>query len=326
MNAARMKKLAGLAAFQAERAAAALDRAWRRRRLLGADAAALEAEHWGGARGGLLTWQDLPLIRAHINRRVSGDEAVNWLESFARDFGAGGFERALNLGCGAGDLEAHALGIGLVRRFRSLDLAAGALERARARLPERVEFELMDVNRMRLDPGSFDLVFAASSLHHFTALPEVLDQVRLGLRPGGYFVFDEYVGPSLFQWRPRQLEIVNEILAALPRRLRRDRRGLGEKRRVYRRPLDERSRDSPFEAARSEEILPLVAERFEIARRRDYGGAILHPLLDGIAGNFREEGDDAALLARLCAVESALEQRGEIGSDFTSVVARKAEA
>jgi hypothetical protein len=93
---------------------------------------------------------------------------------------------------------------------------------------------------------------------------------------------------------------------------------------VYPNPLDERGRDSPYEAVRSEEILKLVSERFTMIRRRDYGGAILHPLLDGIAGNFRiGSASDTRLLYRLLLLERELEKAGEISSDFTSVVARR---
>lgn len=324
MTAARLRKVAGVALGQVRRAASVADLAVRRARrvLSGRSDLDREAEHWGGTSGDLLTWQDHPLVRAHINRRVSGDPAVNWIDALARDFGP--FDRGLNLGCGVGDLEAHALAVGLCRRFLSVDISQSALDRARTRLPHLVEFLRADVNTLSLEPESFDVAFAASSLHHFTELPRVLDTVRATLRPGGLFVFDEFVGPSLFQWRDRQLEIINDILSALPRRLRRDRRRFFQKARVYRRPLDDSSRDSPFEAARSEEILPLVAERFEIVRRRDYGGAILHMLLDGIAGNFKP-GDpaDDALLLRLIETEQNLEARGVIASDFCSVVARR---
>ena len=93
---------------------------------------------------------------------------------------------------------------------------------------------------------------------------------------------------------------------------------------MYRAPLDATSRDSPFEAARSAEIVEQVRARFEIVMQRDYGGAILHPLLDGIAGNFApEREDDVRLLQRLAALELELERAGRIGSDFTMIAARK---
>jgi len=286
-----------------------------------------EAVHWSArGRGRILTWQDHPVIRRHINRRVSGYPDMNWIEFFAAEYGRTPFDRGLNLGCGEGRLEEHAFSIGLVSSFLSVDLSEEALKSAAKRLRGRpVEFLAADVNTLSLEPSSFDVAFCASSLHHFTSLECVLDQVKAALRPGGFLVFDEFVGPSRFQWTDRQLELINTLIAALPPRYRKDlRRGFGYKDRVYRPARDERWRDSPFEAARSQEIMALVEERFVIRQRRDYGGALLHQLLDGIAGNFKPDVErDVELLEKMAALEMLLEEQGVIGSDFTAVVAQK---
>lgn len=323
----RARKVARVALHQLERAGAFSD-LWLRRGALALSGKAdveREALHWSARADKVLTWQDHPVINEHINTRVSGDPAVNWLDMFARDFGGHGFECALNLGCGFGDLEAHAFSRGLIQRFTSIDVSGKAIAEAKERLcGHDVDFRREDINRLRSEPETYDVIFAAASLHHFTELELVLDRVRGNLKPGGFFVFDEYVGPSRFQWRHEQLRIINELLAALQPRHRRDlRSGRGRrKKRVFMPPLDETSRDSPFEAVRSEEILDMVEERFEIVIKKNYGGAILHPLLDGIAGNFGESDEDVSLLGRLAGLERELERAGVIGSDFTVVVAR----
>jgi len=325
-RAERVKKLSRLAAHQLELAALSIDNAWfrLRRRGQGLD---IEAAHWSRPSvHAMLTWQEHPLVGERINGRVSGDPGVNWLEFFHRDYGKGRVGRALNLGCGRGDLEAHALSIGLARSFLSIDISRPAVEAARERLQGApVQFEVGDVNRMSFKQGAFDAVFAASSLHHFTDLERVLARAREALVPGGFLVFDEFVGPSRFQWTDEQLAVINLLLTALPARFRRDlRRGFGKKRRVYRAPLDDTRRDSPFEAARSEEIPGLAAERFNVVARKDYGGAILHQLLDGIAGNFSpRDSADRGLLIKIMDLERDLEGAGAIGSDFTVMVARK---
>ncbi len=295
----------------------------------GESEAAREASHWARpSRGAILNWQEHPTIRRHINRRVSGDPEVNWVDYAAERLFGEGLDEGLNLGCGSGRLEEHALSIGLLRRFHSIDISEGAVEEARGRLgEERVRFEVGDANEMELPEGAYDVAFAAGSLHHFTELEHVLDQVGRSLRPGGYFVFDEYVGPSNFQWSDRRLDVINRLLAEIPPGYRRDLRSIfRRKRRVYRPPLDESRRDSPFEAVRSEDILPLVRERFEVVVERGYGGAVLHQLLDGIAGNFDPGSDrDRELLKKLIRKEMELEEAGEVGSDFAFVLARKKE-
>ena len=75
--------------------------------------------------------------------------------------------------------------------------------------------------------------------------------------------------------------------------------------------------DDPTEAVRAAEILPILEERFEIVERRPYGGSVLMPLLDDIAGNFAADEPEAQqLLEMLFAIEDALMACGALQSDF----------
>jgi len=81
--------------------------------------------------------------------------------------------------------------------------------------------------------------------------------------------------------------------------------------------------DDPTEAVRSQEILGVIQERFDIIERKPYGGTLLMPVLDDIAANF--EGDDPAgeaLLQMLFDIEDAMIAGGELTSDFVFMVAR----
>ncbi len=325
--AARFGKMMRVFLHQFERAGSWMDLRWRRLTKRRISTLGTEALHWSAKKEAkIIGWQDHPLVRRHINTRVTGGPDANWLDDFFARWCPGGVDHAANLGFGFGDLEAHALSTGMVQRFFSVDISEPAAEYCRRHFKGfAASFQVSDLNRVELGTERFDAVFAASVLHHVLDLEHLLDEVGRCLRPGGWFVFDEYTGPSRFQWRAKQLEIVNELLAALPGKYKHDlRRRFFKKRRVYPNPLDDTSRDSPFEAVRSEEILPLVSERFEIVRRAEYGGALLHPLLDGIAGNFRQDrGEDMLLLFRLMLLERELESGGAVSSDFTSVVARR---
>ena len=77
----------------------------------------------------------------------------------------------------------------------------------------------------------------------------------------------------------------------------------------------------PSEAVRSDEIVPLLAERFDIVERTPLGGSLLQFLLHGIAGNLH----DAAAqpwLELLFEIEDRLMALGEIQSDFVYLAAR----
>jgi len=57
--------------------------------------------------------------------------------------------------------------------------------------------------------------------------------------------------------------------------------------------------------------------------RKELGGAVIHLLLDGIAGNFDPgKPEDMRLLNVLFDLEDSLMELGEIASDFDVVIAR----
>jgi len=78
----------------------------------------------------------------------------------------------------------------------------------------------------------------------------------------------------------------------------------------------------PTEAIRSQDILPEMEKRFDIVEKIDFGGTLLHLVLDDIAGNFSDSPEDIAYLQMLFDEEQRLLKNGEISSDFTLIVAR----
>jgi SAM-dependent methyltransferase len=92
-------------------------------------------------------------------------------------------ERVLDLGCGAGrfvaalrDAGADAVGV---------ELAAAALDRARANAPD-ADLRLVEPDgSLPLEHGSVDLVWCSEVLEHVADTEHVLLEVRRVLRPGG---------------------------------------------------------------------------------------------------------------------------------------------
>ena len=81
--------------------------------------------------------------------------------------------------------------------------------------------------------------------------------------------------------------------------------------------------DDPSEAIRSEDILAVLQQYFEIVEKKDWGGNIVQFLLHGIAGNFSDEDDESqALIRMLFNIEDTMIQCGEFESDFSYIVAR----
>ncbi len=80
----------------------------------------------------------------------------------------------------------------------------------------------------------------------------------------------------------------------------------------------------PSEAIRSDEIVNVLKQYFEIIEKKDWGGTILQFLLTDIAGNFADEKDDhaQAYLRMLINIEETFLQSGDLDSDFAYIVAR----
>jgi len=79
----------------------------------------------------------------------------------------------------------------------------------------------------------------------------------------------------------------------------------------------------PSEAVRSEEIVSILQEYFEIVEKKELGGNILQFLLADIAVNFNKEDQHSqSLLRMLINIEETLLLCGEFNSDFAYIVAR----
>jgi len=117
------------------------------------------------------------------------------------------------------------------------------------------------------------VVFGVSSLHHFSELEHIFEEVNQSLKPGGFLFVHEYVGPSRFQWTERQLEAINGMLKVLPRKYRRVVSDPSILKEVENRPTVKMVKDvDASEAIRSEEILPLLNKHFRVVTVKPFGG------------------------------------------------------
>lgn len=274
------------------------------------------------------SWSEHPLVCAmYINPLVSGCNQTGWLEAVARDYFPNRLKRALSLGSGGGGLERHSLQLKIAKRFDAYDASPGAVELARSLAPrgffrKPIRYQVADLNTLELAKDRYDAVFASQSVHHIDQLEHYFTQVQNTLKPEGLFILNEYVGPNRFQWTEAQLFHANRLLALLPETLRAGIRDGFRKDTVQRPTVDDMIAADPTEAVRSQDIMRLLPDYFEIVEVRDFGGTLLHLVLDNIAGNLGADPEHIDLLMMLFAEEQRLIKSGEIGSDFTLVIAR----
>jgi SAM-dependent methyltransferase len=299
-------------------------------------------------------WMNHPFIDRHyINMKISGNPDLNWLVYVKNKYVPKSLDFGLNLGCGDGGLERHGLALGVCEKFDAFDIAEGALELAKAQatqqgIIQKINYKAIDIDTIRLEKDKYEIAFCSMSAHHFSQLEHVFDEVKKALKPGGLFILNEYIGPSQFQYSEKQLKIMNDILAIMPDNYKHLIPAVPQSasvsfktacKSIFKReqpkfgPLKDKvekvskkwmNKYDPSEAIRSEEIIPKLSERFEIIEKIDYGGTLLHLLLQDIVGNFDERIiNDTAFLKLLCYLESVLINEKILTSDFALIISGK---
>lgn len=283
-----------------------------------------------GAAPKAVGWTDSDLIvREHVMPLVAGGPSEgHWLLDLFSSRPISRQGAWLSLHCGGGGLEFLATQRGLFASLDGFDPAPDAIAAARAWVKFHavggVRFEVGGVPDLPLARGAYDLVLSQYSLHRLPDPDAFFARLDDALRPGGWLILNEYIGPKYFQYSGRQLRIIEELLAALPPRLRVHWPSGGQKTLHVPPPVAHFLENAPYEAVSSEQIVDGISRRFELESRRDYGGSILNPLLAGIVGNFDPaNAEDAALLRLLAVTERLLLREAALPSDFAVLVARK---
>jgi SAM-dependent methyltransferase len=275
------------------------------------------------------SWAECPIVLSeYINPQVSHHAERGWLEAVAADYFPQPVARALSLGCGSGGLERHGLQLGIANYFDAFDVAEGAIKVAREEAEasgqiQSINYQTADLNRIELEADCYAAVFASQSVHHIENLEHYMAQVDNALTRNGLFIVNEFVGPNQFQWTDAQLHHAQKLLDSIPEHLKTCIREEGVKQTVDKPTIEAMNAYDPTEAIRSEDIIPQIEAHFDIIDRREFGGTLLHLVLDNIAGNLSECEEGKEILRRFFVEEKRLIETAEIQSDFVVLIARK---
>jgi 2-polyprenyl-3-methyl-5-hydroxy-6-metoxy-1,4-benzoquinol methylase len=244
-------------------------------------------------------WVRVPGVNENMNRRASGDPAIDWINHSASLLSS--FEKpikALSIGCGFGIIERVLRSQDFCQLIHGVDVAENAIENARktaeAEGLDGLTYEVADLNTVQFPADTYDIVYAHAALHHIFQLEHILDEIKHTLKPGGLLVAYEYTGPSQMQFPQRDLELADILIKLIPERHRKLQRRKGIKEEALRVSLDAMNRSDPSEAIRASEIVPLIASRFGIKHFRYVGGTLLLLIFNEIAGNFDQ--NDAEIM------------------------------
>ncbi|MGR8918390.1 MAG: class I SAM-dependent methyltransferase [Gammaproteobacteria bacterium] len=99
-------------------------------------------------------------------------------------------DHVLEIGCGTGTTAIHHAP--RVAAIRATDLSPAMIDiarsKARAAQVSNIEFEVVDVDRVRAAPASVDVVLAHSILHLLADVPGALGRLNAMLKPGGLLI------------------------------------------------------------------------------------------------------------------------------------------
>jgi len=227
------------------------------------------------------------------------------------------FEQGLTLGCGAGRCERELLRSGVCRTFHGIDISENAVATAREIAKEQnlpLTYETADLNFVRLPVQRFDLVVAQTCLHHVLFLEHVAEQVWHSLKSEGYLWIHDFIGETQFQYDPKRLAIINNILAVLPEKFRQN-KITGNVTNEIKRP-DPGDLGSPFESIRSSEILPVFQRWFTVEWKLEFDAFLRLVVPQGTRAVYLENEDTKALfeilmlLDDLCIKERIVQPSG----------------
>ncbi len=286
--------------------------------------------HWGlycrdRERLRLLGWAEHPQTERHINNLVSGDPRTGYVNWALSTFFDNPPPLGLSVGSGSGYLERLIIDDGLALAMEGVDISSDAVDvAAEARGSRPITYRVLDLNREALEPGRYDFAVSAAALHHVTNLEHCLAEIFSSLKEGGLLLIYEYVGPDRFQWSDARMDLVNGVYSLLPPGYHFNHLTGRTHSVIERKPLAHMIEADPSEAVRSEELLGIMDSYFETVATRPLGAGLLHPLLEGLIGNFDENDEaDAAFLGLIIALDSGLTASGALPADFVVLVARK---
>ena len=227
------------------------------------------------------------------------------------------FEHGLTLGCGAGRRERELVQNGICQSFHGIDISEKAIATAREIAKDQnlpLTYEVADLNSVKLPEKTFDLVVAQTCLHHIVFLERVAEQVWHSLRSNGYLWIHDFIGETQGQYDSKRLAIMNQLLAALPEKFRKN-KVTGQFVSEIRRP-EPGHLSSPFESIRSSEIVPVFQRWFSIEWKLEFS-AFLHLVAPpGTRAAYLENEDTKALfellmlLDDLCIKEKIVQPTG----------------
>jgi SAM-dependent methyltransferase len=275
-------------------------------------------------------WELLNRISSYQFECISGDKNIDLLSYtinvIRKNFPAGNI-RAGFIGCDEmGRPEITMNKSKLFNEIIVMDIAGGLLEqqkqKALADNITNIQYLQSDFNKVIFQEDEFDYLNGWGTIHHIKNLEHFFSQAHKGLKKNGIMIIREYVGPDYLQFTDLQLSMVNSLLNTLPVELKYYQNKKDIKSVEHRINKKKLMQLDPTESVRSSDIITVMKDYFDVLEFHKTGGTILHPLLNGIAGNFDKSAEGDKVLNALIEIEKSLINSGMMPSDYVYIVAK----
>jgi SAM-dependent methyltransferase len=233
-------------------------------------------ENWGRAPIQTRNWWASPPLREHIDRQISAVNETGVIGAFREATGGIAVARGVSIGCGKAAKEMALVNAELVQNFDLYEIseerAKYAAQAAReAGFGSRMNVYMEDA--FRKDPISeYDFVYWDHALHHMFDVEKALKWSIRALKPGGFLLVNDYIGPTRLQWRRQEVAFAREFLRKFGSELNVDPSALKHKTFLHRLRLMYKD---PSEAPQSDRIVDV----FKASTGHDMkllGGTMIH--------------------------------------------------
>lgn len=222
---------------------------------------------------------------------------------------------AISVGCGHAPNELKMVAAGIVKNFDLYDASEERIKLSKEYadklgVKNKCHFYVVKEEGLPVVDKEYCLVYWRAALHHMMSTDEAVAWSKSILRPKGYFVMDDYIGPNHFQWTDRAIEAANKIRNSLPERFFTKSNSNDSWPRVLKKPnVNSVIQKDPTEAADSEEIIPSLEKHFPNGEVINLGGIVYDLALRGVFENFFDE--DGEMLDLLLSVDDVIAEMGE---------------
>ncbi len=235
-------------------------------------------------------WWSIPKVIERWNKLITGDKTKKY-EYYLSEVLLQNQTTLLSIGSGVCSHELLLAELNPHLHITCVDISNELLNQAANTAKEKnisnITFLAENIYDYSFQSNYYDTVFFHASLHHFKDMeqfiPNIIKQV---LKPNGFLIINEYVGPNRMLYTNDQILAINSALKLIPKKYRSIYKTNLTKSHYYGSGLLRMIIADPSECVDSEKILPAIKQHFKTIEEKPYGGNILMSVLKDISHHF----------------------------------------